>query len=79
MPKVIIYSTPSCPYCGKAKEYLAERGIAFEERDIAADASSMRELLDKSGQTGVPTFDIGGGVVIGFDRERLDAILSQMK
>jgi glutaredoxin 3 len=75
--KVTVYSTPTCPYCVMAKNYLAERNIPFEDIDVSADPAKAMEMIKKSGQRGVPVIDIDGNIVIGFDRERIDELLNQ--
>lgn len=72
---VIIYSTPTCPYCHKAKEYLEKKGVAFEDVDVSADAQRQQEMVEKSGQMGVPVLDINGTIIVGFDQAKIDAAL----
>ena len=72
---VKIYTTPTCAYCHAEKEFFKENNIAFEERDVFADAKSRQEMIDKTGQLGVPVTDIDGKIVIGFDRSRLKKLL----
>lgn len=66
---VIIYSTPSCMYCNMAKEYFKEHNIAYQEFNVAADPEKRKEMVDKSGQLGVPVIDINNQVIVGFDEE----------
>lgn len=70
-----IYSTPTCPYCVRVKEYLNGKGVAFEDYDVSRDRAKADEMIMKSGQRGVPVLDIDGVIVIGFDRPRIDSIL----
>lgn len=72
---VKVYSTPSCPWCVRAKAYLQENGIPFTEVDVSQDISSAREMVKISGQMGVPVITIDGNVVVGFDRKRIDQLL----
>lgn len=74
-PKVTVYSTPTCPYCVMAKRYLSERGVKYEDVDVAADQARALEMLTKTGQMGVPVLDIGGEVIVGFDRPAIDNAL----
>ncbi|MFC1899887.1 glutaredoxin family protein [Chloroflexota bacterium] len=74
--RVIIYSTPTCPYCKKAKEYLIEKGIKFTDYDVAANHSKAQEMIQKSGQMAVPVIVIGEEIVVGFDQGQLDKVLS---
>ena len=70
MAKVIVYSTPTCPYCRMAKEYLKGRKVKYEDVDVSANRKKAEEMIRKSGQMGVPVLDIGGKIIVGFDRER---------
>jgi glutaredoxin 3 len=72
---VTVYSTPTCSWCQIAKEHLRNHGIAFDDVDVSADMSRAREMVDKSGQYGVPVIDINGTIVVGFDRTRIDTLL----
>ena len=74
-PKITVYSTPTCPYCTMAKRYLTERGVKYEDVYVAADQSRALEMLTKTGQMGVPVLDIGGEVIVGFDRNAIDYAL----
>lgn len=73
---VIVYSTPTCPWCHKAKDYLTEKGIAFEDVDVAVDQQCAEEMVKKSGQMGVPVIDINGEIIIGFDQGAIEAALA---
>jgi len=75
--KVTVYSTPTCPYCVMAKDYLTEKNIPFEDIDVSANPAKAREMILKSGQRGVPVIDIDGNIVVGFDRRRIDELISQ--
>ncbi len=72
---MIVYSTPTCPYCHMAKDYLKENKIAFKDIDVSDDSAAAQAMIDKSGQMGVPVIDIDGRIIIGFDREALAAAL----
>lgn len=73
---VVIYTTPTCPWCKRAKEYLAQKGIAYIEHDVAADRDRAKEMVEKSKQMGVPVLTIDDQVVIGFNQKQLDKLLS---
>lgn len=75
MPKVIIYTTPSCVYCKMAKELFHAHNVAYEEKDVAIDEQAQGEMIDKSGQMGVPVIDIDGQIVIGYDKDMLKELL----
>lgn len=76
MPKVRIYTTPTCPYCVMAKNYLKKLGVEFEEVNVAEDRAGLVEMVEKSGQMGVPVIDIDGEIIVGFDRKAIDRALS---
>lgn len=72
---VLVYTTPTCPYCQAAKRYLKERGVPFREVDVSRDPVGARDLVRKSGQMGVPVIDVNGKIIVGFDRGRLNQVL----
>ena len=74
-PTVIVYTTPTCPYCAMAKMFLKEHGIPFVEKNVAADRAAANEMIQKSGQLGVPTIDINGEIIVGFDRDAIKRAL----
>jgi glutaredoxin-like YruB-family protein len=73
--KVIVYTTPSCPFCFAVKEFLKQKGIKFKEVDVAKDEKAQKEMIEKSGQMGVPVVEIDGEIVVGFDKEKICQIL----
>jgi len=73
--KVTVYSTPWCAYCKMAKKFFEANKIAYEEHDVASDAQRRDEMIQKTGQMGVPVIDIGGKIVIGFDQPRIKELL----
>lgn len=73
--EVIIYTTPTCSWCQATKDYLRAREIDFEEVDVSADPDRAREMVEKSGQYGVPVLEIDGETIVGFDRARIDELL----
>ena len=75
MAKVTVYSTPTCPYCDMAKEFLKENNVEFEQIDVSENEEKAREMVQKSGQMGVPVIDIDGTVIIGFDKEKIKEAL----
>ena len=72
---VTVYSTAACPYCVLAKNYLDSKGVAYEAVDVGADRAKAEEMIKKSGQMGVPVLDIGGKIIVGFDKAAIDAAL----
>lgn len=76
MKNVTIYSTPTCHYCNMAKEYFKQNNVQYEEFNVASDPEKRKEMMEKSGQLGVPVILIGEDVVVGFNRPRLARLLS---
>lgn len=74
-PRVLIFTTPTCAFCNMAKKYFRERGVRFTEVDVSRDAAAARDMVRRSGQQGVPVIDIGGKIVVGFDRPKIDRLL----
>jgi len=72
---VKVYSTPTCPYCHTLKAFLKEKGVEFADIDVSQDEKALNEMIDRSGQMGVPVSDIDGKIVIGFDREKICQLL----
>ncbi|MDD5710887.1 MAG: glutaredoxin family protein [Candidatus Colwellbacteria bacterium] len=75
MDKPIIYTTPTCMYCKMVKAFLIKKGVGYEEKDVAADETARKELVEISGQLGVPVTVIGEHVVVGFDKGALEHLL----
>lgn len=75
MAQVKIFSSPTCPYCYTLKAFLDERGIKYEDVDVATDEKAREEMIKKSGQIGVPVVEIDGQIVVGFDREKICQLL----
>lgn len=75
MKKVTVYSTPTCHFCNLAKEYFKANNVPFESFDVSTDREKQMEILDKTGQMGVPVILIGDDVVVGFDKPKIDALL----
>ncbi|MDI6592083.1 MAG: glutaredoxin domain-containing protein [Patescibacteria group bacterium] len=76
MPKVRVFTAPSCPYCFALEEFLKEHNIEFEEIDVSKDEKAVKELIEKSGQMGVPVIEIDGEIVVGFDKEKISNLLN---
>ena len=72
---VTIYSTPSCPWCHKTKDFLKENKISFKDVDVSSDQKAAQEMIKKSGQQGVPVLDINGTIIVGFDEEKIKKAL----
>ncbi|MDD5355971.1 MAG: Uxx-star family glutaredoxin-like (seleno)protein [Candidatus Omnitrophica bacterium] len=76
MAEVKIYSTPTCPYCVRLKEYLSQKNVSFQNVDVSVDKSSLEEMVKLTGQMGVPVAVIDGNVVVGFDKAKIDSLLN---
>ena len=72
---VTIYSTPVCHFCQQAKEYFKANDVAYTEFDVAADAAKREEMIELTGQMGVPVIKIGDDIVIGFDEDKVKELL----
>ncbi|MBU1135162.1 MAG: glutaredoxin family protein [Nanoarchaeota archaeon] len=73
--KVIVYSTKTCPYCDMLKDFLKEKGVEFEEIDVSQNQEKAREMVEKSGQMGVPVTEINGKIIVGFNKEAIEEAL----
>jgi glutaredoxin-like YruB-family protein len=69
--EVKIYSTPTCVYCNAAKDFFRANGVVYSEFDVAADFAKRKEMIEKSGQMGVPVIMIGEDLIVGFDEVRI--------
>lgn len=74
---VTIYTTPTCPWCHKAKAWFRDKKIRYKEIDVTSDRSGLDEMVKISGQTGVPVIVVGGEVIVGFNQKRLDEIFKE--
>ena len=73
---IILYSTPWCPYCKKARNYLVQRGVKFQEKNVSSSRAALEEMLQKSGGArGVPVIDVGGKIIRGFNTRAIDQAL----
>ncbi len=75
MAQVVIYTTPTCTYCKSAKQFFEESQIDYVEYNVAGDPEKAQEMIEKSGQTGVPVIEIDGEIIIGFDKRRITKAL----
>ena len=75
MKDVVIYSTPTCPWCTKVKDYLESKDIDFTDYDVTQDREKAVEMVNKSGQQGVPVLDIAGDIIVGFNQAKIDELL----
>lgn len=74
--RVIVFSTPTCTYCTAVKKYFREKKIKFKDVDVSRDQAAARDMVRRSGQMGVPVIDIGGKIIVGFDRPKIDRFLN---
>jgi glutaredoxin-like YruB-family protein len=72
---IIVYSTPTCPWCDRVKQYLHSKDLIFTEINVASDPVGASEMVKKSGQRGVPVVDINGNIIIGFNQAEIDKFL----
>ena len=68
---VKVYSTPTCPWCIRVKQFLKDNNIAFEDIDVGKDEKAAEEMVAKSGQMGVPVLDIEGTIIVGYDMGKI--------
>ncbi|WP_297519739.1 glutaredoxin family protein [uncultured Clostridium sp.] len=71
-----VYSTPICPWCDKAKDYLKRKEVEFTAYNVQEDMEAREEMVSKSKQMGVPVLDINGTIIVGFDRKAIDEALN---
>ncbi len=74
---VTVYSTPTCPWCDKAKEYLESKGVAYEVVDVSKDKAAAMDMVKKTRQMGVPVVQIGERYIVGFDKGSIDTALEE--
>jgi glutaredoxin-like YruB-family protein len=73
---VKVYSTPVCPWCNRAKEYLKKNNVKFTDISVAGNQAASQEIIKKSGQMGVPVIDVDGKIIVGYDEEELKKALN---
>ncbi len=73
--RVLVFTTPTCPWCVRAKQYLRQRNVKFREVDVSRDAAAARDLVRRTGQMGVPVVEIDGRPIVGFDKQQIDRLL----
>ncbi|MFA6514806.1 MAG: glutaredoxin family protein [Candidatus Paceibacterota bacterium] len=75
MNKITIYSTPTCHFCHMAKDFFTSKGFPFVDYNVSTDLEKRKEMVDKSGQMGVPVIEIGDKLIVGFDKPKIMALL----
>lgn len=78
MKKPIIYTTTSCPFCKMAKTFFQQQGVDYEEKDVTNDQGLQQEMIQKSGQFAVPVIDIGGKIIVGFQKPQIEQAIKSM-
>ena len=76
MKSVKVYSTKTCPWCVRVKDFLSENDIPFTEADVGTDQKAAKEMVEKSGQMGVPVVDVDGDITVGFNEAKLRELLN---
>ena len=76
MKKVTIYSTNTCHFCGLAKDFFKDHKVPFTEYNVGTDLAKRKEMVEKSGQMGVPVIDVDGEIIVGFDEDKLTELLA---
>ncbi len=74
-PRVVVFSTPSCPWCTRVKSYLRQKGVTFKDVDVSRDRRAAEDMVRRTGQQGVPVVLIGSRAVVGFDKQKIDKYL----
>ena len=75
MAKITVYSTQTCPFCTMAKDFLKQNDVEFDDINVSVDQKKLQEMMQKSGQTGVPVIDIGGKIIVGFNEAAIKKAL----
>ena len=77
--EVTLYTTPTCAWCKKLKEWLKKKKISYQEHDVTESDSARETMIDKTGQMAGPVIEIAGEVLVGFDEKRLEEIVKKQK
>lgn len=75
-PRIIVFSTPSCPWCNKVKRYLREKGFRFRDVDVSKDERAAKDVVRRTGQMGVPVILINNRPIVGFNKAEIDRLLN---
>ena len=73
---VTIYSTPTCHFCHAAKDFFTANNVAFADYNVGTDLAKRKEMIEKSGQMGVPVITVGSDLIVGFDEPKLRELLA---
>ena len=74
-PRVVVFTTPSCPWCNRVKSYLRQKGVVFKNVDVSRDRRAAEDMVRRTGQQGVPVVLIGSKAIVGFDKPKIDKYL----
>ncbi len=74
-PRVVVFTTPSCPWCNRVKAYLKQKGVVFKNVDVSRDRRAAEDMVRRTGQQGVPVVLIGSKAIVGFDKPKIDKYL----
>lgn len=74
---IVIYSTPTCHYCVMAKEYFKSNGIEYKDIDVSVDEKAANEMVEKSGQMGVPVIEVNGEIIVGFRPDLIERLMKK--
>jgi glutaredoxin 3 len=77
LARVVLFSTSTCSWCRRAKRYLKEQRVPFKEVNVERDSDAAKDIVRKTGQTGVPVIKIGSSWIVGFDKDRIDKELAR--
>ncbi|MFW6138904.1 MAG: glutaredoxin family protein [Spirochaetota bacterium] len=77
--KIVVFSTPTCPWCNRVKSFLKQKGYRFKEVDVSRDQKAAQDLQRRTGQMGVPVTLINNRPVVGFNQKKIEKLLEQSK
>ncbi|MGM0441693.1 MAG: glutaredoxin family protein [Elusimicrobiota bacterium] len=73
---ITVYTTPTCPHCRRLKKFLDENNIEYQNFNVGDNKEKAQEMIDKSGQMGVPVIDMDGQIIIGFNKDKIKELLN---
>lgn len=79
MTQIQVFTTPTCPYCDKLKQWLNQKGYDYEEHDVSNNREKAKEMIQKTGQRGVPQALIGNKAVVGFQPDRIEELIEEQE
>ncbi|HNQ43054.1 MAG TPA: glutaredoxin domain-containing protein [Candidatus Cloacimonadota bacterium] len=72
---IVVFSTPTCSWCKKVKDYLKSKGLTYKDIDVSKNSAALNDMIKKTGQQGVPQIWINNHPVVGFDRAKIDRLI----